>query len=458
MGKTTFTGLPGNAMKRILILNAVIVNDGDTIENDLYIRNGRIEKIGGDLGGQDADIILDGKGKTLFPGMIDNHVHFRQPGLTRKGTISSESRAAVAGGITSFMEMPNTKPATLTRALLKDKIQLASETAFANYAFYLGASNENIEEIKGLDPDLACGIKVFIGASTGNMLVDDPLALERIFSNAPVIIAAHCEDTPTILQNERSFREKYGENVPMACHPLIRSRDACYLSASQTVDMALKSGAKLHLLHLSTEEEMALLSEGPMNGKQITAEVCVHHLFFSVEDYEAKGALIKCNPAIKTAQDRDALLRSLAGDMIDTVGTDHAPHTLPEKQASYFKAPSGMPLVQHAFQSLLERYHEGLFTLPFIAEKTAHAPARRFQVKDRGYIREGYWADLTLVDLSRPYTVNRNKILHHCGWSPFDGYTFQSTITATIVSGHLAWHEGKVNPEPMGQRLEFERG
>lgn len=445
-------------MKRILILNSLIVNDGETTENDLFIQNGRIETIGGDLRGHDADIIIDAKGKTLFPGMIDGHVHFRQPGLTQKGTISSESRAAVAGGITSFMEMPNTNPPTLTRKLLKDKIGMASGNAFANYAFYLGASNENIEEIKRLDPGLACGIKVFVGASTGNLLVDDPASLERIFSSAPVIVATHCEDTPTILQNERSFREKYGEDVPMGCHPLIRSRDACFLSASHAVDMALKSGAKLHLLHLSTEEEMALLSDSPMDEKQISAEACVHHLFFCAEDYETKGALIKCNPAIKTAQDRDALLQALADNRIDTVGTDHAPHTLPEKQKSYFKAPSGIPLVQHAFQSLLERYHEGLFTLPLIAEKTAHAPARRFQVKDRGYIREGYWADLALVDLEKPYAVDENEILHHCSWTPFSGHTFRSTVTATIVSGHLAWHEGKVDPTPMGRALEFERG
>jgi dihydroorotase len=444
-------------MKRILILNAVIVNDGETIENDIYIRNGRIEKVGGDLGSQDADIVIDAKGKTLFPGMIDAHVHFRQPGLTRKGTIFSESRAAVSGGITSFMEMPNTSPATLTCALLEDKIGMASGNAFANYAFYLGAATENIEEIKGLDPDLACGIKVFIGASTGNMLVDDPVVLEQIFSNAPVVIAAHCEDTPTILQNERSFREKYGENVPMACHPLIRSRDACYLSASLAVDIARKSGAELHLLHLSTEEEMALLSTAPMDEKKITAEVCVHHLFFSTEDYEENGALLKCNPAIKNTRDREALLRALADNRIDTVGTDHAPHTLSEKQAPYFKAPSGIALVQHAFQSLLERYHQGRFSLPFIAEKTAHGPARRFQLRDRGYIREGYWADLALVDLKKPWEVDRNDILHHCGWTPFSGYTFQSTIEATIVSGHLAWYQGKADPVPMGKRLEFER-
>ena len=449
--------LQGDAMKRILLLNAVVVNDGGTTENDLFIQNGRIEKIGGALSSQQADIIIDANGKMLFPGMIDDQVHFRQPGFPRKGSIFSESRAAVAGGITSFMDMPNTKPPTLTQALLKDKIHMAEGAAFANYAFYLGASNENIEEIKSLDPTLACGIKLFMGASTGNMLVDDPAALEQIFRKAPVIVAVHCEDTPTIEQNERSFREKYGDDVPMACHPLIRSRDACYLSSSLAVKMSRESGAQLHLLHMSTEEEMTLLSAAPMDGKQITAEVCAHHLYFSLDDYETKGALIKCNPAIKSAQDREALLKALGDNRIDMVATDHAPHTLFEKKAPYFKAPSGLPLVQHAFQSLLERYHEGRFSLPFIAEKTAHAPARRFQLKDRGYIREGYWADLTLVDLKQPYVADRNEILYHCGWSPFAGSTFQSTITATIVSGHLAYHEGNVDDRAMGRPLEFER-
>jgi dihydroorotase len=444
-------------MKRILILNTLIVNDGVTKEQDLFIRNGRIEIIGGDLSGRPADITIDGKGKTLFPGMIDDQVHFREPGYPHKGSIASESRAAVAGGITSFMDMPNTNPPTLTQNLLKEKIQKAEGHAFANYAFYMGTSSENIEDIKSLDPTLACGVKVFMGASTGNMLVDDPAVLSRIFANAPVIIAVHCEDTPTIMQNERSFREKYGDKVPMTYHPLIRSRDACQLSSSLAIKIARDTGARLHLLHLSTEEEMAFLSKAPMDGKQITAEVCAHHLFFSVEDYETKGTLIKCNPSIKTAKDREALRDALCDGRLDMVATDHAPHTLAEKQEPYLKAPSGLPLVQHAFQSLLEQYHNGHFTLPLIAEKTAHAPARRFQIKDRGYIREGFWADLTLVDLKRPYVVDQNEILYHCGWSPFSGSTFQSTITATIVSGHLAYHEGKVDPTPSGHQLGFDR-
>jgi len=444
-------------MKRILILNTLVVNDGAVTEQDLFIRNGRIEKIGADLSNRPADLIIDGEGKALFPGMIDDQVHFREPGLTHKGSVASESRAAVAGGITSFMDMPNTKPPTLTQNLLEEKIRGAEGSASANYAFYLGASNENIEDVKRLDPTLACGVKVFMGASTGGMLVDDPAVLERIFTSAPVIVAVHCEDTPTILQNERSFREKFGDNVPMTCHPLIRSRDACHLSSSLAVKIARDTDARLHLLHLSTEDEMALLSAAPMDGKQITAEVCAHHLFFSIEDYETKGALIKCNPSIKNTEDREALLNALRDGRLDIVATDHAPHTLAEKKAPYFKAPSGLPLVQHAFQSLLERYHDGHFPLPLIAEKTAHAPARRFQIKDRGYIREGFWADLTLVDLKRPYVVDRNEILYHCGWSPFSGSTFQSTIMSTIVSGHLAYHEGRVDPAPMGQRIEFDR-
>ncbi len=444
-------------MKRILILNALVVNDGATKKQDLYIQNGRIEIIGDDLSNRTADIVIDGEGKTLFPGMIDDQVHFRDPGLTNKGDMVSESRAAVAGGITSFMDMPNTKPPTLTQNLLKEKIHTAQGNVFANYAFYMGTSNENIEDIKRLDPALACGIKVFMGSSTGNMLVDDTTVLRQIFSNAPVVVAVHCEDSPTIMQNERSFREKYGEKVPMACHPLIRSRDACLLSSSLAVKIAQDTGARLHLLHLSTKEEMTLLLAMPMDDKQITAEVCVHHLFFSTKDYEKKGSLIKCNPAIKDTSDRDALLNALHDDRLDMVATDHAPHTLAEKQAPYFSAPSGLPLVQHAFQSLLERYHDGHFSLPLIAEKTAHAPARRFQIRDRGYIREGYWADLILADLNQPYVVDENEILYRCGWSPFSGTTFKSTITATVVSGHLAYHEGKVDPAPMGQRLEFDR-
>lgn len=444
-------------MKRITLLNALIVNEGTIQPGDVQIRNGRIEAIGKDLGGKPADIQIDAGGAALFPGMIDDQVHFREPGLTHKGDIASESRAAVAGGITSYMEMPNTLPPTLDGALLEEKFRLAGNRSFANYSFYLGASNDNIEEIKALDPDTVCGIKVFMGASTGNMLVDAPEALEALFLNAPTLVAAHCEDTPTILENETRFRNKYGDKIPMDAHPKIRSESACYKSASLAVALARATGARLHLLHLSTAKEMALLSEAPLSEKRITAEACIHHLFFTDADYAAKGALIKCNPAIKTVRDREALLRAVVENKIDVIATDHAPHTLSEKSAPYFQAPSGLPLVQHALPCLLEHYHSGRFTLPLIAEKTAHAPARLFQIPDRGYIREGYRADLVLVDLHRPLAVDDASCQYRCGWSPFTGHLFSSTVKATIVSGHLAYHEGTFDPAPAGERLVFQR-
>ncbi|MBW2369529.1 MAG: dihydroorotase, partial [Deltaproteobacteria bacterium] len=394
---------------------------------------------------------------TLFPGLIDDQVHFREPGMTHKGDIASESRAAMVGGITSFMEMPNTVPFTSTRGLLEDKFDSAARGAFANYSFYMGASNDNIDQIKAVDPSRVCGIKVFMGASTGNMLVDDPRVLEQIFAQAPTIVATHCEDTPIITQNERAFREKYGNDVPVHYHPVIRSTDACYKSSSLAVSLAQRLGTQLHLLHLSTEKELSLLTAAPLEGKQITAEVCVHHLYFSNEDYAAKGALIKCNPAIKTPQDRDALVQGVIDNRIDMVATDHAPHTAVEKDNHYFKSPSGLPLVQHSLQCLLEHYHEGRFSLPLIAEKAAHAPAERFCIKERGYIREGYWADGVLVDLNTPHAVSEHPIYYRCGWSPFADHTFRSTITTTIVSGHLGYHQGKIDPTPAGRRLAFDR-
>jgi dihydroorotase len=444
-------------MTRLLILNATVINEGALTEKDILIKNGRIEKIDDQLSDQKADVELDAKGNAVFPGMIDDQVHFREPGLTHKGNIYTESRAAVAGGITSYMEMPNTQPPATTQALLEEKFRIANESSFANYSFYLGATNENIEEIKQLDPLKSCGIKAFMGASTGSLLVDDPVALERLFTHAPVLIATHCEDTPTILKNELQYKEEHGNDVPISYHPFIRSTEACYLSSSLAVDLAKKYGAQLHLLHLTTEKEMSLLSSEPVGKKQITAEVCAHHLFFSSDDYEAKGALIKCNPAIKTAKDRNALIQAVIEGKIDMLATDHAPHTLAEKQNSYFKAPSGLPLVQHALQSLLEHYHDERFSLPLIAEKIAHGPAKRFQLKNRGYIREGYWADLVIVDLKRPYEVHENNIFYNCGWSPFEGYEFKSTILTTIVSGHIAYHDGQVDPRPKGMRLAFKR-
>jgi dihydroorotase len=355
------------------------------------------------------------------------------------------------------MDMPNTRPPTITREHLIQKLRLARGRSFANYAFYLGATNDNLEEIKALDPASACGIKVFMGASTGQMLVDDPLALERIFRSAPLIIAAHCEDTPMILANEHKFNQIYGEDIPMACHPLIRSREACYRSSALAVKLAQTHGTRLHVLHVSTQDELALFSRAPLADKHITAEVCVHHLFFDDGDYARKGTLIKCNPAIKTRQDRDALVQAVGDQRIDVIATDHAPHTLAEKQAAYLKAPSGLPLAQHALICLLEHFHAGRMSLPLIAEKTAHAPASLFHVKDRGFIREGYWADLVLVDLNRPFQAEDHPILSRCGWSPFEGQRFHSSIDTTIVSGHVAYRQGKLEPKAYGLQLEFDR-
>jgi len=444
-------------MKRILIHNALIVTDGSTRTGDVLIRDGRIQKIGGDLTGFGADILLDADGKALLPGLIDDQVHFREPGMTHKGDIFTESRAAAAGGITSYMEMPNTKPSATTSRLLEEKFAAAAGRSFANYSFYLGATNENIDEIKALDPLKSCGIKVFMGSSTGDLLVDNSRSLENIFAQAPTVVATHCEDDPTIEANAQAFRSRFGEDVPMTAHPEIRSEEACLKSSSLAVELARKYGTQLHILHLSTAAELALLSHRPLQEKRITSEVCVHHLFFDKSHYPDKGTRIKCNPAIKTAADRKALLKAVSDNRIDVIATDHAPHTLAEKQAPYFRAPSGLPLVQHSLIALLEHYHDGLFPLPLVAEKTAHAPARLFQLKDRGYIREGYWADLTLVDLDRAFEVDANSIFYKCGWSPFDGHTFRSTIESTIVSGHLAYHKGEVHPAPAGMRLEFER-
>lgn len=444
-------------MKSILIVNARVVNEGRIVDADVFIDNGRIHKIGGNLTGQAADTVIEANGKSLIPGMIDDQVHFREPGFTYKGDIASESRAAVAGGITSYMDMPNTRPPTTTLDALEEKCQIAAQRSLANYSFYLGATNDNIDAIRRLDPRRACGIKVFMGASTGNMLVDRRETLQAIFAQAPVLIATHCEDTSTIIEHEHEYRRRYGEDVPIACHPLIRSEHACFKSSSLAVDLARKFGARLHVLHLSTARELQLLSDSRLDEKRITAEACVHHLFFDSSDYEDKGTLIKCNPAIKTRDDRDALRQAVLDNRIDIIGTDHAPHTLPEKHNNYFAAPAGLPLVQHALQSLLEHYHNGLFTLELIVGKTSHAVATLFQIKDRGFIREGYWADLVLVDLNRSYTVARDLVLSKCGWSPFEGETFRSSIDATIVSGHIAYQHGVVDDSVLGRRMEFDR-
>ncbi len=445
-------------MSSLLIVNANLVNEGQITEGDVLVRNGRIEAIGNSLNGSGA-VVLDAAGRYLLPGMIDDQVHFREPGMTHKADMATESRAAVAGGITSFMDMPNTVPNTLTSTILNEKKQLAAGRSMGNYAFYLGASNDNIESIKALNPKDACGIKVFMGASTGNMLVDDPDVLEQIFTHAPTLISAHCEDTPTILENEESYRGIYGDNIPFNLHPVIRSEEACYKSSSMAIELAQRCGTRLHILHISTAKEAEMFSDAPLKDKRITAEACVHFLHFSDEDYASKGALIKCNPAIKTAEDRAGIIQALMDGRLDVIGTDHAPHTWDEKQnSSYFKAPSGLPLVQHAMQTVLEHYHDGIFSLEFIVEKTSHAVAEMFNIKERGYIREGYWADLTLVDLEKPYTATHAGSLSKCGWTPFDGYEFRSTIAATVVNGQLVWKDGQLRKvAPVGMALEFDR-
>ena len=444
-------------MERLLIANATIVNEQQIFNGDLLIRNGRIEVVGGDLASQPHDRVIDAEGRTLLPGLIDDQVHFREPGLTHKGDIGSESRAAIAGGITSFMDMPNTQPSTTDHDALEAKRITASQNAYANFAFYLGATNTNIETVKSVDPLKACGIKVFMGASTGNMLVDDPKTLEAIFSSSPLLVATHCEDTPTIIANEAKYRTKYGNDVPMRHHPDIRSREACFKSSSLAVALAKKHGTRLHILHLTTADELQLLEVGPSDTKKITGEVCVHHLFFNASDYDRLNTRIKCNPAIKLESDRKALLQAIKDDRIDIIATDHAPHTLGEKQRPYFQAPSGLPLVQHALTVLLEQYHLGILTLPRIVEKTSHAVARLFDVKERGYIREGYWADLVLVDLDRPHTVTAEDVISRCGWSPFENQRFRSTVDMTIVNGRIVFEKGRTIEKPVGMPIEFNR-
>ena len=446
-------------MSYILIKNAKIANEGQVVESDLLIKGERIDKIASDINAsQYPDVqVYDAQGKLLLPGMIDDQVHFREPGLTHKGSIATESAAAIAGGITSFMEMPNVNPLTITHETLADKFALAATKSLANFSFYLGASNDNIEVIKSLKPDAACGVKVFMGASTGNMLVDNPDTLEDIFAHSPVIVATHCEDTPTITANEKIFREKYGEDVPMACHPLIRSEQACYLSSSLAVKLAQKHGTQLHVLHLTTARELELFTTKPLKDKSITAEVCVHHLFFNENDYADKGALIKCNPAIKTVQDQQALIAALNQGKLDIIATDHAPHTWQEKQGKYFSAPSGLPLVQHALLALFELMHDDKLSLNTIVSGTSHRVADRFQVQDRGYIREGYFADLVLIDSGNGFTMDREQVLSKCGWSPFDGYPFRSKICSTWVNGQQMWDGQTIISRQTGQKLSFNR-
>ena len=443
-------------MNDTIITNARLVTDGAVSEADVLIRGGRIAKIDSTIPAGSNTVVYDASGHYLLPGLIDDQVHFREPGGTHKGSIATESRAALAGGITSYMEMPNVNPPTVCRDRLSDKYTRAAKKSHANYAFYLGATNDNIDQIRSLTPGEACGVKVFMGASTGNMLVDEPAALMQIFSSSPVPVVTHCEDTPTIQANEQKQRDQFGEDVPVENHAVIRSEQACYLSSSLAVDLARQHQTRLHVLHLTTGRELELFSNAPLEQKHITAEVCAHHLFFDDRDYASKKGFIKCNPAIKTSHDREGLLQGVVDNYIDVLATDHAPHTLEEKQQTYFNIPSGLPLVQHALLSILEHYHSGKFTLPLIAEKACHAPARIFGVVDRGYIREGYWADLVLVDLDRPYTVTRDNVLYKCGWSPFEGYTFKSSIMTTWINGELGYHKGKILDGVRGQRLQLD--
>lgn len=445
-------------MKTTLITNANIVNEGKLFEGDVLIRGQFIEVIGKDLSSQQANVVIDAKGKLLLPGVIDDQVHFREPGLTHKGDIHSESRAAVAGGVTSYMEMPNTNPPTFTQQLLEDKYSIASKVSLANYSFYIGASNDNVEEVLKTDLKNVCGLKMFMGSSTGNLLVDDPKTIEGFFSRFPSLIAAHCEDEPTIRKNSSDFKEKYGEDVPIECHPQIRSEEACYKSSSFAIDLAKKHGTRFHVLHISTAKETSLFDNSiPLSKKKITAEACIHHMWFNDSDYKTKGTLIKWNPAIKTAQDQAAIFEAMLNDKIDVIATDHAPHTLEEKRNTYFKAPSGGPLIQHSLVAMLEFYHRKKISLEKIVQKMSHNPAILFQISKRGFIREGYFADLVLVDLNKPRTISQENILAKCGWSPFEGTTMKSSVTHTFVSGHLAYVDGKLNEGKMGERLLFDR-
>ena len=445
-------------MKSILIVNARIVNEGEIHDGDVFVKNGRIEQISTGLIGKSGDIVIDAKGKYLIPGVIDDQVHFREPGLTHKATIFTESRAAVAGGITSFMEMPNTVPNTVTQELLADKYEIGNRDSLANYSFYFGATNDNIEEVLKTDKGNVCGVKVFMGSSTGNMLVDDTKTLENIFSKVDMLIATHCEDEETIKRNAELAKNKYGEEVPFDLHPEIRSREACYLSSSKAIDLAKKNNTKLHILHISTAEEVELFENDlPLEKKRITAEACIHHLWFDRSHYNSKGSHIKWNPAVKEQHDKEAILAGVLNDKIDVMATDHAPHTLEEKGGTYFKAPSGGPLVQHCLVAAMEFVKSGEMSMTKLVEKMCHNPSILFQIDSRGYIREGYHADLVMLDPENPWTVERSNILYKCGWSPFGGQRFSSRITHTIVSGHLAFENGNFHEERRGDRLLFDR-
>lgn len=445
--------------KITLIKNANIVNEGKVVEGDILIEGELIKEVASSISAKSADVtIIDTEGKHVFPGCIDDQVHFREPGLTHKANIETESRAALAGGITSFIEMPNTNPQTTTVEKLEEKFDIASKSSYANYSFMFGGTNDNLDEILKVDPKTVAGLKLFLGSSTGNMLVDNPQVLEKIFSSTDMVISVHCEDEATIRTNLQAHIDEFGEDIPIEKHPIIRSEEACYLSSSKAIELAKKTGARLHVFHLSTGKETKLFTNKiPLRDKKITAEVCIHHLWFSDEDYARKGTHIKWNPAVKTAKDRAQLWEALLDDRIDVIATDHAPHTIAEKNNPYTKAPSGGPLVQHALVAMCEMYHREKISLPKIAEKMAHNPSILFQVEKRGYIKKGYYADLVIVDLNSPWTVNKDNILYKCAWSPFEGTTFKSRITHTFVNGSLVYNNFKVLDVKAAKRLTFDR-
>jgi dihydroorotase len=446
---------------KTLLKNAQIVNEGQIFKGHVLIEGERIAEVikaGENIAEYETDCdVIDLHNNYLLPGVIDDQCHFREPGLTHKANIHTESRAAVAGGTTSFMEMPNTVPNTLTQELLQDKYDIAEKTSFANYSFYMGASNDNIEEVLKTDPKTVCGVKVFMGSSTGNMLVDNKETLEELFSKCKLLIAAHCEDETTIRNNMVAYKEKYGEDVPIECHPLIRSEEACYLSSSLAIELAKKHNTRFHLFHLSTAKEIGLLeNKTPLREKRITAEACIHHMWFSDEDYATKGAFIKWNPAVKKASDRAAILQGVLDNYIDVIATDHAPHTVDEKLNTYFNAASGGPMVQHALVAMLEMYHDGKISLERIVEKMSHAVADCFRIEDRGFIKAGQFADLVVVDLDNPWTVEKENLLYKCGWSPMEGQTFKSKVMQTFVNGHLVYNMGEIDEDYRGKRMSFD--
>jgi dihydroorotase len=443
-------------MSTVVLRNAEIINEGRRFRADLLIRAGRIERIGVIPAGTHADQEYDLTHKLLVPGLIDDQVHFREPGLTHKACIASEARAAVAGGVTSFMEMPNTNPPAVTLEELEKKYTIGAATSVANYSFFLGTTSTNLEAIKAVDPRNVCGLKIFMGSSTGDMLVDRVAVLESVFRHAPTIILTHCEDTPRIKAAEAVAKAKWGDDVPAAEHPRLRDAEACYASSSLAAELARRHDARLHILHITTAKELSLFSASPLKGKRLTAEACVHHLWFTDADYARLGHQIKCNPAIKTAADRDAIRAAVASGVIDVIATDHAPHTWEEKSQPYFKAPAGLPLIQHPLLILMDLVRQGAFSLETAIQRACHAPAILFGVENRGFIREGYWADLVVVDPAKPQTVDKSGLLYQCGWSPFEGHTFGSSIERTFVNGVCVYENGKIRPDaPKGMRLTF---